>query len=180
MVIRRASELEAPVNLPAQASGPPEEAMRLLHVLDPCGKFTFQTFDDRRDKRPEMVRVYHGTLEQHHAKLKRLNDDGAGIFFCVNQTDLQGREASNVIRVRALFVDLDGAPLEPVVAWRKPHITVESSPGKWHVYWLVRDFSLDDFKRAQQWLIAKFNSDNQVCDLPRVMRVPGYFHKKEQ
>ena len=40
---------------------------------------------------------------------------GHGIFVMVNEGDLKGRSAINVIRVRALFVDLDGASVEPLL-----------------------------------------------------------------
>ncbi len=82
-------------------------------------------------------------------------------------------------RVRALFVDLDGAPLLPVLEHTSPpDIIVESSPGKWHAYWRVQDCPLDQFKSAQHRLAAQFQGDTSVCDLPRVMRLPGFFHHK--
>src|SRR5262249_23498824 len=67
------------------------------------------------------------------------NAEGAGIFVCVNETDGNGRERTNVIRVRAVFTDLDGAPLDPVIAQTvlQPHIVTETSPERWHAYWRV-------------------------------------------
>jgi hypothetical protein len=38
--------------------------------------------------------------------------------------------------------------------------------------------SLADFKSCQKALAAKFNGDPAVCDLARVMRVPGFWHLK--
>src|SRR3546814_17654275 len=37
---------------------------------------------------------------------------------------------------------------------------------------------LGDFKRAQQSLAALYGGDPAVCDLPRIMRLPGYTHAK--
>ncbi len=144
--------------------------------------FTFQTLDDnsaRKDKR--LVKVLHGTLAEHEKTLVRLNDAGAGVFVTINQTDGKGRAKANIIRVRALFVDLDGAPIAPVRQHViPPSIVIESSPQRFHGYWLTDDCALDQFKPAQQRLSQHFNADPSVCDLPRVMRLPGFIHRKAE
>lgn len=156
-----------------------EAARGFLLALDAQGSFTFQTFDDSASKRASMARVLHGTLQQHAGQMARLNEEGAGVFVTVNETDLKGRERSNITRVRALFVDLDGAPIEPVREGPlTPHLVVESSPSRWHAYWLVKDVGLDDFRPLQRGLIARFSADKAVHDLPRVMRLPGFIHRK--
>jgi AAA domain/RepB DNA-primase N-terminal domain len=160
----------------------PSEAVRFLAALQKGAKFTFQTFDDdalREDKSLALIR--HGTLMQHWPELVQLNNRGAGIFVTVNATDLKGRTKDNVIKVRALFVDLDGAPLDPVTTCSTPpHIVVESSPGRWHCYWLVCDVPLEAFKPMQKALAARFNGDESVSDLPRVLRLPGFVHRKAE
>jgi hypothetical protein len=158
----------------------PKDAARFLACLDPeATSFTFQTFDDNAERRDKtLARIFHGPLAERAAELARLNALGAGIFVTVNETDGKGRKKQNIIRVRAVFVDLDGAPLEPVMAnGRRPHIIVETSPGKWHAYWLA-DLPLDRFGPVQKTLIGQFGSDPSVHDLPRVMRLPGYEHRK--
>jgi len=156
------------------------QAAAFLKLLDPdATSFTFQTFDDdsaRKDSR--MARVFHGTLADHAASLTDLQSRGAGVFITINATDGTGRKAENITKVRALSLDLDGAPIEPVRKWQTPHIEVESSPGKWHAYWLVNDVTLDQFTPLQAALIKKFNGDPAVKDLPRVMRLPGFWHLK--
>jgi hypothetical protein len=156
------------------------EASRFLTALDPNARdFTFQTFDDSPAKRGALARVLHGPLQKHAAELSRLSAAGAGVFVTINETDGQGRRTENITRVRALFVDLDGSPLEPCLrAQRPPHIVVESSPGRWHVYWRVTDLPLENFSGMQGRLIEHFHSDPSVHDLPRVMRLPGFLHKK--
>lgn len=166
------------------------QAQRFLDFIAPGEPITFQTFMDRQreDGRhaatssrrpPNPSRILYGELSQHAPTLTQLNHQGAGVFFMVNQGDQKGRKKENVVRARALFVDLDGAPLEPVMASAvKPHIAVESSPGRYHAYWLVKDCPLDQFTQLQAALAAKFNSDPAVKDLPRVMRLPGFLHQK--
>ena len=142
-------------------------------------RFTFQTFDDSPRKLPSLSRILHGTLPEHAVTLAALNAEGAGVFFMVNEGDGLGRKVANVQRVRALFVDLDGSPIAPVqAASLLPHCVVQSSPGRWHAYWLVADCPLESFKPLQHALAERFNADRKVCDLPRVMRLPGFEHRK--
>lgn len=159
----------------------PEQARRFLHLLDPEATFfTFQTFDDGPDKRKSLARIMHGSLKSVGPDLSAMQKQGAGAFVTINETDGNGRQIHNVKRVRAVFVDLDGAPLKPVLeAGLAPHIVCESSPGRYHCYWLVRDCALDQFEPIQRALARKFNSDPSVHDLPRVMRLPGFIHMKK-
>jgi len=156
------------------------EANAFLRLLAGDGaRVTFQTFDDTDAKQPVLSRVLHGTLAEHAATLASLNSRGAGVFWMVNAGDGKKRASANVQRIRALFVDLDGAPLEPVrTAPLPPHCIVETSPNRWHAYWRVSDCPLSDFRRLQKTLAACFAADPKVCDLPRVMRLPGFDHRK--
>jgi putative DNA primase/helicase len=155
------------------------QTQAFLALLAEDESITFQTFDDGADKNRALARILHGTLKEHGATLASLNAQGAGVFVMVNRGDGLGRKAGNVTAVRSLFVDLDGAPLEPVLAAGvEPHITIESSPGRFHAYWLVDDCPLERFTTLQAALATKFNSDPKVKDLPRVMRLPGFWHQK--
>lgn len=159
------------------------EASRFLDIMAEGEACTFQTFDDadvpEKDKRKHLANILHGTIDDVGDKLHRLNKAGAGIYWMVNYGDSRGRTAANVTGVRAVFVDLDGAPLQPVIdAGLQPHAIVQSSPGRWHTYWLTADCTLEQFKPVQKALAAKFNGDRNVNDLPRVLRVPGFLHRK--
>lgn len=151
-------------------------------------EFTFQTFDDSESKDLRKAKVLHGTLDLHADTLIRMNQSGAGIFVMVNHGDGVVHEGSktcrcnnNVIAVRALFADADGAPIEPILARSPPpHVVVESSPGKWHVYWLTNDTKLGEFKPRQQAIAQHLGTDPAVNDLARVMRIPGFYHQKKE
>jgi replicative DNA helicase len=128
--------------------------------------------------RPQILR---GTFEALADTLVRANRSGAGIFFCVNYCTAGGRTADHISGIRALFVDLDGAPLAPVQAAAvQAHALIESSPGRFHAYWAVSGCELRDFKPLQLALAEKFSGDRTVHDLPRVMRLPGFVHRKGQ
>lgn len=163
------------------------DAQRFLRALDSSGAFTFQAIPEAKDSTARPT-VLHGRFEEHEAELEALNRKGAGIFVMPNEGDGEikpgaktCRTQGNVIHVRALFVDLDGAPLEPVTAFDPPpDLIVETSPGRWHCYWLVDDCELQEFSHLQKFLAARFKSDPAVCDLPRVMRLPGFWHVKSE
>jgi hypothetical protein len=163
---------------------PPAEAVRFLELIAPGEtKFTFQTFDDviengRKRKRSALVRIMHGTLKDLDRDLQALNTAGAGIYVTVNETDFGGRERANIKKVRCAFADLDGAPLAPLTREIDPTVVVESSPGKFQVHFRVTDFPLADFEEIQKSIAVKFGGDQKVIDLPRVMRLPGYYHMK--
>ncbi|HOB93475.1 MAG TPA: DNA-primase RepB domain-containing protein [Aquabacterium sp.] len=163
-------------------------AHKFLDLLEAGGDFTFQTFDDNKHRKDiRLARVLHGNLAQHAEALISLQARGAGVFVMVNRGDgvvhpgaKTCRAAASVVAVRALFADLDGAPLEPVKAALTPDIIVESSPGRWHTYWKTDDCPLHDFTLRQKQIAAKFRGDPKVVDLPRVMRLPGFLHQKDK
>jgi hypothetical protein len=179
------------------------QAERFLRLLDPCAtSFTFQSFDDNKGRakahtanntlrkqqgKPPLpspfARVLQGTLDECWDRLIQLNQQGAGIFVTVNETDGTGRKIKNVERVRALFVDLDGSPLDPVKhSDLPPHLMIESSPSRWQTYWLaaIGGIKLEQFSTLQKGLAARHGGDPSVHDLSRVMRLPGLLHLKGQ
>jgi len=155
-----------------------EEAYRFLAAIDPTtDQFTFQTFDDNKQRNDKaMAHIRHGTLEYHKAFLIRAQESGCGVFVTVQETNLNGRKNTDIVRIRALFQedDGDGKPL-PL----EPHIVVESSPGKFHRYWRADGLSIDEFRGLQQGIIDHYGSDPAVKDQARVMRLPGFLHQKQ-
>ena len=155
------------------------EAKAFLQLLDPNAQlFTFQTFNDDKDrKNSRVVRVLHGSLEQTWDELAALNQKGAGIFITVNETDGQARRNENIIRIRGVFQDDDDGfqGTYPLV----PSIEVKSSPGKFQRYWLCSGVTSEQFKTLQERLIQSFGCDKNVKDLARVLRLPGFYHLKD-
>lgn len=153
-------------------------AARFLTALTGDCTHTFQTFGEGGGGR-QLNRIMHGAFSRRANALQSLNLKGAGVFVMVNRGDGFGRRSANVTAARALFVDLDGAPIEPVLSCAlPPRIVVESSPGKWHAYWPAVDLPLDRFTEAQKALALRFDGDPKVCDRARVMRLPGFLHNK--
>lgn len=157
-----------------------EEGGRLLALLaGPSARLSFQTFDEAPARRPDLAKILHGSLDKLAPILGDLNERGASVNFMVNEGDGRGRAKENVLAVRALFVDLDGDPLQPVLDGPlPPHAVVQSSPGRYHAYWLVEGVGLGDFTPLQRAIAERFGGDRTVVDLPRVMRLPGSLHHK--
>jgi hypothetical protein len=158
-----------------------EDATRFLDRLSsPSQPHTFQTFDDDKERKNQsLVRILHGTLDDVLTDLTFINAAGGGVYVCINATDFKGRRAENVTTVRANYADLDGAPVEPVLLADPPaHVIIETSPDRFSAFWFVEGESLEEFEAIQKRLAVTFNSDPSVHDLPRVMRLPGFFHNK--
>ena len=148
---------------------------RFLKLLDPTtSEFCFRTFDDKKAN-PFLANKYDDTYEYCAEVLDSKNSLGAGIFVVINQG---GQTNGDITRVRYAFADTDGAPLYPLTDALEPHIVIESSPGKYHVYWRVSNCQLTEFKTVQRAIAVKFHTDPAVNNLSRVMRLPGYFHQK--
>lgn len=164
------------------------QSHRFLSVLAGSKAVTLQTFSDRDELKQVLpngdvfdpsARWRHGPFHSLESSLRHLNARGAGVYVMVNQGDGKGRTAKNVLEVRALFIDTDGAPL-PTSTPLEPHLKVESSCSRYHLYWLVSGLQLSDFSVLQQALAEYYGSDQAVKDLPRVMRLPGFFHHKAE
>ena len=103
-------------------------------------KHTFQTFDDKGQNK-KLIKQLHGTIKEHFHELADLNKKGGGVFFTVNETDLLGRSTAHIKKIRAVFIDLDGTPL-PTKWELQHHLIINTSPSKYHCYWLVKDMPL--------------------------------------
>jgi hypothetical protein len=176
-----------------------EAARTHLQYLDPdTEEFTFQTFTDVEERRKyfemnprtkrlfdPLARVFHGTLDQYWAPLADLSRQGAGVFVTVNRTTLQGRRnTENIVAVRVYVADCDEIDADTIKAnlmalGLMPHLVIQTSEGKWRVYWLVDDAPLEGFKLTQNKLNLLMGSDKSVNDLPRVLRLAGFPHQKD-
>jgi hypothetical protein len=144
-------------------------------------EMTWQLLRDDKRGRP-FAQEYHLSLDRIWRELAYQNGRGVGVFAMVNAGDGGGRKAANVTRLRALFVDDDEgrlSPGSPDLAPLPPSFAVRSKRGS-HFYWLLEPGEpLDAFTPAQVALASHFGTDAAVKDLPRVMRVPGFFHMKD-
>lgn len=127
-----------------------------------------------------------GTLSEWWDWLVAHNQQGYGIFCNVNALDGQGRDLANVHYIRAHSVDLDNISAQQNyeragASHPTPTFAVSTSPGKYHVYWVVQPYQGNDrFSMMQRKLRQTFDGDKSVIDATRVMRVPGFNHMKAE
>jgi hypothetical protein len=140
---------------------------------------TFQTFADGDGESSVAPTVIHAPLADAWERLEDAQEHGHGIFVMVNEGDGQGRSSANVRGLRALFADADGAPV-PLERLATPSMVVRSGHGE-HYYWLLRPGErLDAFTPAQKGIAARLGTDPKVCDLARVLRLPGTYNLKDR
>lgn len=163
-----------------------DQAERFLSLLDPeAEEFTFQVLPEASDgkggKRGHSE-VFQGPFDQFADILTRAQSAGCYIGVMVNEGDgithppaKTCRSKASVKRVRAIFQEDDGDGKRPPL---EPHIEVESSPGKFHRYWLVEGLSKGDFTAVMKVMVDKYGSDKAAKDLARVLRLPGFYHQK--
>lgn len=155
-----------------------KEARKFIKMLtgDAKAVMDFRAVSDREDKGAGSKPVkFRGTVDDFfNAGLIRPDH---GVFVMINETDGKGARKENVRKVRALFIDIDGAPL-PKTFHKKPSAVVQRDETHFHVYWKVNDVSPAEFKSMQEGLISQYGSDEKIKDLPRIMRLPGTLHVK--
>jgi hypothetical protein len=158
-----------------------------LRLLDPnAGWFTHQTFTDCEKNKPSpdpRAKVFNLPPFTFSKTILDLYRDGAGVWVTVNDTQGNGRKAIDVTRVRAVWQEDDDGyegeyPLEP-------SLVIETSPGRYHRYWLVAGEWLadeqgrKDFASVMACMVACYGSDKGAKDISRCLRMPGFQHRKD-
>jgi hypothetical protein len=182
--------------------------MTFLALLGgPGAQFAFRTFDDRRNDfrlacslfgdanwAVRLTGAKAGRRVRTMQFLAYMQKLGAGVFVTTNETDGTGAKAEHVRRIRALIADADSA--EQVASLRRfinstglvPSILVESGGlaigpdgalvPKLHAYWRMDDCPVEQFTAGQEILNTRTGCDAAVKDLPRVLRLPGFYNLK--
>ena len=155
-----------------------KEAEKHLNLLDPLAiDFTFQTYDDNADRNDKYLsHILHGCLDEHADQLAEFNKRGAAVSVVANTTDLKGRRKENIVEVRAFWIEDDHN--SNIALPIPPSFVVESSPNKFHKYFLVHGFSVDELAPIQRRLIDDYGSDPNAGDISRVLRLAGFAHQK--
>ncbi len=151
----------------------------------PDSVLDFRAIHDTRKDLP--AHNYRGTLRDTWPTLIDYNTRGYGIFVTVNEMDGVGRDLNNVKYIRTQCVDIDNlltaedSYKRAIAAHPQPHFAVQSSPGRYHVYWLVEPYVSNDYYTIiQRKLRQIYDGDKMVIDATRVLRVPGFYHLKAE
>lgn len=155
------------------------QAEKFLKTLDPnSSSFLFFAIQEQKGKRKAISNGYY-SFEKAKNSLINKNRQGYGIFVVVNKTDdSKQRKSDNIIKPRALFVDDDQGCVNEN-QFLPPHISVKTSKGKYHHYWLTdKNFTCEDFREISADWVDAHDGDKQVKDLSRILRLPGFYHMK--
>ena len=120
----------------------------------------------------------YGNIRQYEDKLIRYNESLYGVYVTVNKTESKSRKKDDIVLARAIWQEDDGDGKEIKLP---PSFTVETSPNKYHRYWII-DGGTTDFERWQMIMdvmVNQYGSDPNAKDLCRVMRLPGFNHVKD-
>lgn len=140
------------------------------------------------DARKDLAAIpRRGTLAQLWAEIISWQALGYGVFCCINTMDGSGRyEIANVKTIRCQAIDLDSLSAQQNYDRATqfnppPSFAVQSSPGRWHVYWQTHQHpDREKFTVLQRKLRTLFDGDKRVIDASRVLRLPGTLHLKDQ
>ena len=103
----------------------------------------------------------------------------AGIYVTVNQTAGVKRKTEDILEIRAVWSDDDVPRESPRTDWPlPPHLTIETSPGKYHYYWMTCTQPGAEFDGVMQCLVKKHGCDRNAVDSARVLRLAGTFNLK--
>ncbi|RLA23496.1 MAG: hypothetical protein DRQ62_06250 [Gammaproteobacteria bacterium] len=127
------------------------------------------------------ARNHHGNLDTVARELADRNALGFGVFFTINAGGTKARE---ITHPRAFYLDFDKPCTRAELGLKlarcpfPPTMIVESSPGKWHVYWIVDGCPVEVFTHYLKAFAAFMGSDHLAATLHQVLRVPGFYHTK--
>lgn len=139
------------------------------------------------DARKDLAAIpKRGTLPQLWAEIISWQALGYGVFCCINAMDGSGRyEIANVQTIRCQAVDLDSLSAQQNYDRATqfnppPSFAVQSSPGRWHVYWTTKHHAnYGQFTLLQRKLRTLFDGDRTIIDPSRILRLPGTLHLKK-
>lgn len=145
----------------------------------------FRCIHDTDKARP--AHKYYGTLAQLWQTLCEYNGNDYGIFCNINAfaADAQQHELPDVWYIRTAVVDLDNTLTSEqnyalaAASNPPPSFAVQSSPGKYHCYWVVQPYQGNERCNVlQRKLRQMYDGDKSIIDPTRVLRVPGFYHLK--
>lgn len=139
----------------------------------------FRTLDDSKSGIKGLTKTFYDKFNDVKEALTFQNQIGAGVYITINVDDESGKAAAdNIAAIRAFFADKDDGDFDEFPL--TPTIVVQSKNGQ-HAYWVLKSPSedLELFTQIQKKIAKFLQSDEIVSDLPRIMRLPGFYHQKD-
>ena len=148
-----------------------------------CGRINIRVFSDKKGTGFKGKNLSFN-MKDFHSKSKILmahNEANRGIFFVVNSG---GNSDRKINKINAQFFECDTLSLEEQMENiskfpLEPSIIVQTKKSL-HVYFLIKNGKVEKFRDIQKKLAKHFNGDGSCINESRVMRVPGFYHCKEE
>ncbi|MDK0862440.1 phage/plasmid primase, P4 family [Clostridium perfringens] len=147
-----------------------------------CGRINIRVFSDKKGTGFKGKNLSFN-MKDFPSKSKILmahNEANRGIFFVVNSG---GNSDRKINKINAQFFECDTLSLEEQMENiskfpLEPSIIVQTKKSL-HVYFLIKNGKVEKFRDIQKKLAKHFNGDGSCINESRVMRVPGFYHCKE-
>ena len=147
-----------------------------------CGRINIRIFSDKKGTGFK-GKTLSFNIKDFQSKSKVLmahNEANRGIFFVVNSG---GNSDRKINKINAQFFECDTLSLEEQLENiskfpLEPSIIVQTKKSL-HVYFLIKNGKVEKFRDIQKKLAKHFNGDGSCINESRVMRVPGFYHCKE-
>lgn len=148
-----------------------------------CGRINIRVFSDKK-RTGFKGKNLSFNMKDFPSKSKILmahNEANRGIFFVVNSG---GNSDRKINKINAQFFECDTLSLEEQMEniskfSLEPSIIVQTKKSL-HVYFLIKNGKVEKFRDIQKKLAKHFNGDGSCINESRVMRVPGFYHCKEE
>ncbi|MDK0721339.1 phage/plasmid primase, P4 family [Clostridium perfringens] len=148
-----------------------------------CGRINIRIFSDKKGIGFKGKNLSFN-IKDFQSKGKVLiahNEANRGIFFVVNSG---GNSDRKINKINAQFFECDTLSLEEQLENiskfpLEPSIIVQTKKSL-HVYFLIKNGKVEKFRDIQKKLAKHFNGDGSCINESRVMRVPGFYHCKEE
>ena len=148
-----------------------------------CGRINIRIFSDKKGTGFKGKNLSFN-IKDFQSKSKVLmahNEANIGIFFVVNSG---GNSDRKINKINAQFFECDTLSLEEQLENiskfpLEPSIIVQTKKSL-HVYFLIKNGKVEKFRDIQKKLAKHFNGDGSCINESRVMRVPGFYHCKEE
>ncbi|HII4514167.1 TPA: phage/plasmid primase, P4 family [Clostridium perfringens] len=148
-----------------------------------CGRINIRVFSDKKGTGFKGKNLSFN-MKDFPSKSKILmahNEANRGIFFVVNSG---GNIDRKINKINAQFFECDTLSLEEQMENiskfpLEPSIIVQTKKSL-HVYFLIKNGKVEKFRDIQKKLAKHFKGDGSCINESRVMRVPGFYHCKEE
>ena len=152
-------------------------------LFNPADMVCLRVFDDRKGSSFPGCKLQCecGKYKGIEDTLKNHNALGRGIFFVVNYG---GHDDGNITRINAQFVEMDSGSFEEqqkkIDTFPIPPSMIIRTKKSYHVYWFMdATAKVERFRGIQKRLVKHFEGDPMCVNESRVMRLPGFFHCKQ-